>query len=47
MTSPGHVGIITGHGMMIVAPATSQNIQTQPYIHQPGLVGFTDPAAVR
>jgi peptidoglycan DL-endopeptidase CwlO len=44
MTSPGHVGILYTPTSMIVAPETGQEIQIQP-VDQPGLVGYTDPAA--
>jgi cell wall-associated NlpC family hydrolase len=47
MTSPGHVGVVAGHGMMIDAPHTGEDVQVQPYTGFPGLVGFTDPAAAR
>jgi peptidoglycan DL-endopeptidase CwlO len=46
--APGHVAIIDTwngtSGTVVVAPETGQLIQIQPAL-QPGLVGFTDPAA--
>ena len=44
MTSPGHVGIVIGHGDMIEAYATGYPIRVASY-SRPDLVGFTDPAA--
>ena len=42
MTSPGHVGIVTGHGQMIEAYASGYPVRYASY-DRPGLVGFTDP----
>jgi peptidoglycan DL-endopeptidase CwlO len=42
MTSPGHVGIVTGRGTMIEAYATGYPIRYASY-DRPDLVGFTDP----
>jgi len=44
MTSPGHVGIVTGPGRMIEAYATGWPIRYASY-DRPDLVGFTDPRA--
>jgi peptidoglycan DL-endopeptidase CwlO len=44
MTSPGHVGIVIGHGLMIEAYATGFPIRIAPY-NRPDLVGFTRPWA--
>ena len=44
MTSPGHVGIVIGHGEMIEAYATGYPIRVASY-NRPDLVGFTDPSA--
>ena len=44
MTSPGHVGIVTGPGRMIEAYATGYPIRYASY-DRPDLVGFTDPRA--
>ena len=44
MTSPGHVGIVIGHGEMIEAYGTGYPIRVASY-SRPDLVGFTDPAA--
>jgi cell wall-associated NlpC family hydrolase len=43
MTSPGHVGIVIGHGNMIEAYGTGYPIRVASY-NRPDLVGFTDPA---
>jgi peptidoglycan DL-endopeptidase CwlO len=43
MTAPGHVGIVTGPGMMIDAPFTGQVIRQESYAGSTGLVGFTRP----
>jgi cell wall-associated NlpC family hydrolase len=45
MTSPGHVGIVVGTGLMIDAPTAGMDVQVQRITGQPGLVGYTDPAA--
>jgi cell wall-associated NlpC family hydrolase len=42
MTSPGHVGIVIGHGDMIEAYGTGVPIRVAPY-DRPDLVGFTQP----
>jgi cell wall-associated NlpC family hydrolase len=42
MTSPGHVGIVTGRGRMIEAYGTGYPIRYASY-DRPGLVGFADP----
>jgi cell wall-associated NlpC family hydrolase len=42
MTSPGHVGIVTGRGTMIEAYATGYPIRYASY-DRPDLVGFADP----
>jgi cell wall-associated NlpC family hydrolase len=42
MTSPGHVGIVTGHGNMIEAYGTGYPIRYASY-DRPDLAGFTDP----
>lgn len=42
MTSPGHVGIVTGRGTMIEAYGTGYPIRYSSY-DRPDLVGFTDP----
>jgi cell wall-associated NlpC family hydrolase len=42
MTSPGHVGIVTGHGGMIEAYGTGVPVRYASY-DRPDLVGFTDP----
>jgi cell wall-associated NlpC family hydrolase len=42
MTSPGHVGIVIGHGDMIEAFGTGYPIRVASY-DRPDLVGFTDP----
>ena len=46
MTSPGHVGIVIGHGDMIEAYGTGYPIRYASY-DRPDLVGFTDPGAGR
>lgn len=45
MTSPGHVGIVVGNRLMIDAPTVGMDVQVQRIADQPGLVGYTDPAA--
>ena len=42
MTSPGHVGIVTGRGTMIEAYGTGYPIRYASY-DRPDLVGFADP----
>ena len=42
MTSPGHVGIVIGHGDMIEAFGTGYPIRVASY-DRPDLVGFTQP----
>jgi cell wall-associated NlpC family hydrolase len=42
MTSPGHVGIVIGHGDMIEAYGTGVPIRVASY-DRPDLVGFTQP----
>lgn len=44
MTSPGHVGIVIGHGDMIEAYGTGYPIRVASY-DRPDLVGFTNPSA--
>ena len=43
-TSPGHVGIVIGGGMMVEAYATGFPIRIAPYGGR-GAVGFTRPSA--
>ncbi|MGI8449106.1 MAG: NlpC/P60 family protein [Streptosporangiaceae bacterium] len=43
MTSPGHVGIVTGHDTMIDAPFTGQVVQEESFSGSTDLVGFTRP----
>ena len=43
-TSPGHVGIVIGHGLMIDAPSTGLLVRIEPYTNA-GAVGFTRPWA--
>jgi cell wall-associated NlpC family hydrolase len=43
MTAPGHVGIVTGPGMMIDAPQTGQAVARQSFAGSTDLVGFTRP----
>jgi cell wall-associated NlpC family hydrolase len=45
ITSPGHVGIVVGTGLMIDAPTAGMDVQVQRVTGLPGLVGYTDPAA--
>lgn len=45
MTSPGHVGIVVGTGLMIDAPTAGMDVQVQRIDSVLGLVGYTDPAA--
>jgi cell wall-associated NlpC family hydrolase len=42
MTSPGHVGIVIGHGQVIEAYGTGYPIRVASY-DRPDLVGFTEP----
>lgn len=44
VTSPGHVGIVIGHGMMIDAPSTGFLVRIEPYTNA-GAVGFIRPWA--
>ena len=44
LTSPGHVGLVIGHGLMIEAFATGFPVRIAPY-NRPDLVGFTRPWA--
>jgi cell wall-associated NlpC family hydrolase len=43
LTAPGHVGIVSGPGMMIDAPFTGQVVRQESYAGSPSLVGFTAP----
>jgi peptidoglycan DL-endopeptidase CwlO len=43
MTAPGHVGIVTGHDIMIDAPYTGQAVREESFSGSTGLVGFTRP----
>jgi cell wall-associated NlpC family hydrolase len=43
MTSPGHVGIVTGTNEMIDAPYTGMDVSEQLISGVPGLVGYTRP----
>lgn len=43
LTNPGHVAIYWGHGLMIAAPQTGENVQIQPIPSTIGFVGVTDP----
>jgi peptidoglycan DL-endopeptidase CwlO len=43
LATPGHVGIITGPGMMIDAPFTGQFVRQESYAGSTDLVGFTRP----
>jgi cell wall-associated NlpC family hydrolase len=43
MTSPGHVGIVIGNGVMIDAPYTGVDVREDTYLNAPDLVGFTRP----
>ncbi len=43
MTAPGHVGIVTGKGMMIDAPQAGETVREEPYTNSQDLVGFTRP----
>jgi cell wall-associated NlpC family hydrolase len=40
LTSPGHVGIVTGTNEMIDAPQTGMDVSEQPISGVPGLVGY-------
>jgi hypothetical protein len=42
-TAPGHVGIVTGHDIMIDAPYTGQVIRQESFSDSTDLVGFTRP----
>jgi cell wall-associated NlpC family hydrolase len=41
--SPGHVGIVTGNGMMIDAPTSGAFVRQEPIASFGGLVGYTQP----
>jgi cell wall-associated NlpC family hydrolase len=43
MTAPGHVGIVTGPGIMIDAPYTGQAVREEPFSGSADLAGFTRP----
>ena len=43
LTTPGHVGIVIGHGLMVDAPATGLTVRVESYLNFPGLAGFTRP----
>jgi hypothetical protein len=43
MTAPGHVGIVTGHNIMIDAPYTGQVVREETFSGSRDLVGFTRP----
>jgi cell wall-associated NlpC family hydrolase len=43
MTAPGHVGVVTGNGMMIDAPYAGAFVRQEPIADTPGLVGYTQP----
>ena len=43
MTSPGHVGIVTGNGTMIDAPRIGETVRAENYAGSPDLAGFTRP----
>lgn len=47
MTAPGHVGVVIGQRLMIVAPFSGEDVGIEPYAGTPGLVGCTDLAAAR
>jgi peptidoglycan DL-endopeptidase CwlO len=43
LTSPGHVGIVTGPGEMIDAPFADAFVRQEPISDTPDLVGYTQP----
>jgi hypothetical protein len=43
LSAPGHVGIVTGKGMMIDALYTGVNVREESYTTIPNLAGFTRP----
>jgi cell wall-associated NlpC family hydrolase len=43
MTSPGHVGIVTGNGTMIDAPQAGETVRAESYAGSPDLAGFNRP----
>jgi len=43
LSTPGHVGIVTGKGMMIDAPYTGADVREESYTTIPGLAGFARP----
>lgn len=43
LSSPGHVGIVIGDGIMIDAPYTGVDIREDTYLGVADLVGFTHP----